>query len=184
MEMIRAGKDTLDAVVAGVAMVEDDPKDIGVGYGGLLNEDGVVDRRQRDARPTKRAGAVASIQRIKNPAGCETCDGTHRSRVVVGPGALRFALAHGFKDQELLTDEARIVWLRWRERMSDDDGWGPGLAAPPDRNKASFTTELQIEPNCLRSLMSSSLPAYRHDQLHGDQRTRRHIRHYDQWPVS
>jgi N4-(beta-N-acetylglucosaminyl)-L-asparaginase len=31
---------------------------------------------------------------------------------------------------DLLTDEARIVWLRWKERMSDDDAWGPGLAAP------------------------------------------------------
>ena len=69
MEMIRAGKDTLDAVVAGVAIVEDDPKDMSVGYGGLPNEDGVV---ELDASvmhgPTKRAGAVASIQKIKNPA--------------------------------------------------------------------------------------------------------------------
>ena len=69
MEMIRDGKDTLDAVVAGVAIVEDDPKDMSVGYGGLPNEDGVV---ELDASvmhgPTKRAGAVASIQRIKNPA--------------------------------------------------------------------------------------------------------------------
>src|SRR6185295_3107129 len=58
MEMIRAGKDTLEAVVAGVAIVEDDPKDMSVGYGGLPNEDGVV---ELDASvmhgPTKRAGA-------------------------------------------------------------------------------------------------------------------------------
>src|ERR1051325_4192925 len=43
MEMIRAGKDTLDAVVAGVNIVEDDPKDQSVGYGGLPNEEGVVE---------------------------------------------------------------------------------------------------------------------------------------------
>lgn len=132
MEMIREGKDTLDAVVAGVAIVEDDPKDMSVGYGGLPNEDGVV---ELDASvmhgPTKRAGAVASIQRIKNPAQVAKLVMERTDHVLlVGPGALRFALAHGFKDQELLTDEARIVWLRWKERMSDDDAWGPGLAAP------------------------------------------------------
>ena len=134
MQMIREGKDTLDAVVAGVAIVEDDPKDMSVGYGGLPNEDGVA---ELDASvmhgPTKRAGAVASIQRIKNPAQVAKLVMERTDHVLlVGPGALRFALAHGFKDQELLTDEARIVWLRWKERMSDDDSWGPGLAAPPD----------------------------------------------------
>ena len=134
MEMIRAGKDTLDAVVTAVAIVEDDPKDMSVGYGGLPNEDGVV---ELDASvmhgPTKRAGAVASIQRIKNPAQVAKLVMERTSHVLlVGPGALRFALAHGFKEQELLTEEARIVWLRWKERMSDGDGWGPGLSAPPD----------------------------------------------------
>lgn len=140
MEMIRDGKDTLDAVVAGVAIVEDDPKDMSVGYGGLPNEDGVV---ELDASvmhgPTKRAGAVASIQRIKNPAQVAKLVMERTDHVLlVGPGALRFALAHGFKDQELLTEEARIVWLRWKERMSDDDSWGPGLAAPPDPKQSKL----------------------------------------------
>ena len=140
MQMIREGKDTLDAVVAGVAIVEDDPKDMSVGYGGLPNEDGVV---ELDASvmhgPTKRAGAVASIQRIKNPAQVARLVMERTDHVLlVGPGALRFALAHGFKDQELLTDEARIVWLRWKEHMSDDDSWGPGLAAPPDPKQSTL----------------------------------------------
>jgi len=139
MEMIRAGKDTLDAVVAGVAIVEDDPKDMSVGYGGLPNEDGVV---ELDAcvmhGPSRRAGAVASIQRIKNPAQVAKAVMERTDHVLlVGPGALRFALAQGFKDQELLTEEARIVWLRWKERMSDDDSWGPGLAAPDGPQKQS-----------------------------------------------
>ncbi len=140
MEMIREGKDTLDAVVAGVAIVEDDPKDMSVGYGGLPNEDGVV---ELDASvmhgPTKRAGAVASIQRIKNPAQVAKMVMERTDHVLlVGPGALRFALAHGFKDQELLTDEARIVWLRWKERMSEDDAWGPGLAAPDTKPQSKL----------------------------------------------
>src|SRR5215216_7852679 len=69
MEMIRADADTLDAVIAGVNIVEDDPKDMSVGYGGLPNEDGDV---ELDASvmhgPTKRAGAVAAIRHIKNPS--------------------------------------------------------------------------------------------------------------------
>ena len=140
MEMIRAGKDTLDAVVAGVTIVEDDPKDMSVGYGGLPNEDGVV---ELDASvmhgPTKRAGAVASIQKIKNPAQVAKMVMERTSHVLlVGPGALRFAVAHGFKEQDLLTDEARIVWLRWKEKMSDDDGWGPGPGSPPDAKQSKL----------------------------------------------
>lgn len=140
MEMIRAGKDTLEAVVAGVAIVEDDPKDMSVGYGGLPNEDGVV---ELDASvmhgPTKRAGAVASIQRIKNPAQVAKLVMERTDHVLlVGPGALRFARAQGFKEMDLLTDEARIVWLRWKERMSDDDSWGPGLAAPADTTQSKL----------------------------------------------
>ena len=132
MDMIRKGADTLDAVVAGVNIVEDDPKDMSVGYGGLPNEDGVV---ELDASvmhgPTHRGGAVASIQKIKNPSKVAKLVLERTDHLLlVGPGALKFALAHGFKEEELLTEEARIVWLRWKERMSDDDGWGPGLAAP------------------------------------------------------
>src|SRR5262245_33111955 len=132
MQMIRDGKDTLDAVVAGVAIVEDDPKDMSVGYGGLPNEDGVV---ELDASvmhgPTKRAGAVASIQRIKNPAQVAKLVMERTDHVLlVGQGALRFALAQGFKEVDLLTEDSRIIWLRWKEQMSQDDAWGPGLAAP------------------------------------------------------
>ena len=150
MEMIRAGKDTLEAVVAGVAIVEDDPKDMSVGYGGLPNEDGVV---ELDASvmhgPTKRAGAVASIQKMKNPAQVAKLVMERTDHVLlVGPGALRFALAQGFKEQELLTEESRIVWLRWKERMSDDDAWGPGLAAPdvpPTQSKLYDGTPIRAE---------------------------------------
>lgn len=132
MEMIHAGADTLDAVIAGVNIVEDDPKDMSVGYGGLPNEEGVV---ELDASvmhgPTKRAGAVASLRNIKNPSKVAKLVLERTDHLLlVGEGALRFALAHGFKSQDLLTEESRAVWLKWKETMSDQDGWGPGLAAP------------------------------------------------------
>ncbi len=132
MELIRAGKDTLDAVIAGVNIVEDDPKDMSVGYGGLPNEEGDV---ELDASvmhgPTRRAGAVASIRHIKNPSKVAKLVLERTDHLLlVGEGALRFALAHGFKKEDLLTEEARFVWLKWKESMSNRDGWGPGLAAP------------------------------------------------------
>ncbi|MFY9607062.1 MAG: N(4)-(beta-N-acetylglucosaminyl)-L-asparaginase [Blastocatellia bacterium] len=132
MEMIRAGADTLDAVVAGVNIVEDDPKDMSVGYGGLPNEEGDV---ELDASvmhgPTRRAGAVASIRHIKNPSKVAKLVLERTDHLLlVGEGALRFALAHGFKKEDLLTEESRAVWLRWKETMSEKDAWGPGLTAP------------------------------------------------------
>jgi N4-(beta-N-acetylglucosaminyl)-L-asparaginase len=138
MQMIRAGADTLDAVIAGVNIVEDDPKDMSVGYGGLPNEDGDV---ELDASvmhgPTKRAGAVASIRHIKNPSKVAKLVLERTDHLLlVGEGALRFALAHGFKKEDLMTEESRLVWLRWKESHSDKDGWGPGLASP-DKNPTS-----------------------------------------------
>lgn len=132
MSLLRAGVDTLDACIAGVNLVEDDPKDMTVGYGGLPNEEGEV---ELDASvmhgPSKRAGAVASLRHIKNPSKVAKLVMERTDHVLlIGEGALRFAVAHGFKREELLTDEARFVWLRWKEKMSDKDDWGPGLAAP------------------------------------------------------
>ena len=142
MEMIRAGADTLDAVIAGVNIVEDDPKDMSVGYGGLPNEEGDV---ELDASvmhgPTKRAGAVASIRYIKNPSKVAKLVLERTDHLLlVGDGALRFALAHGFKKEDLLTEESRAVWLKWKETMSDKDAWGPGLASPDgvDPNQTFF----------------------------------------------
>ena len=69
MKLMKKGSDPLDAVIAGVNIVENDPDDISVGYGGLPNEDGVV---ELDASvmhgPTHNAGAVASLRNIKNPS--------------------------------------------------------------------------------------------------------------------
>src|ERR1051325_5355672 len=81
--------------------------------------------------PTHRAGAVASLHNIKNPSQVAKIVMERTDHLLlVGEGALRFALAHGFKPVDLLTEESRAVWLKWKETMSDKDGWGPGLATP------------------------------------------------------
>jgi len=123
--MIKSGADTLDAVIAGVNIVEEDPNDNTVGYGGLPNERGVV---ELDAcvmhGPTYRAGAVASLQNIKTPSKVAKVIMERTNHLLfVGAGALEFAKAHGFKEENLLTDQSREAWLRWKENLSPKDDW-------------------------------------------------------------
>lgn len=125
MELLRGGGDPVDAAVAGVNLVEDDPEDHSVGYGGLPNEDGIV---ECDAcvmhGPRHKGGAVAALRNIRNPSSVAKIVMQRTDHVLlVGEGALRFARAHGFKEQEMLTDEARRIWLKWKETHSDKDDW-------------------------------------------------------------
>jgi N4-(beta-N-acetylglucosaminyl)-L-asparaginase len=125
MDLIRRGEDALDAVVEGVSLVEEDPSDRTVGYGGLPNEEGVV---QLDASvmhgPTRGAGAVASLEGIKTPSRVAKLVMEQTDHVLlVGEGALKFALAMGFRREDLLTDESRERWLKWRRDLSPHDNW-------------------------------------------------------------
>lgn len=135
-ELIAAGADTLDAVIAGVNIVEDDPEDTSVGYGGLPNEDGVV---ELDASvmhgPTCRAGAVAALRNIKTPSRVAKLVMERTDHcMIVGEGALRFARAHGFEEVNLLTEQARKIWLDWKENHSNEDDWIP--AEVPDERRS------------------------------------------------
>lgn len=115
-----AGTDVLDALIAGVNLVELDPEDTSVGYGGLPNADGIV---QLDSSvmhgPKKRAGAVASIEGVRTPslvakAVMETTD----HHLLVGPGAQTFARNMGFTiEADLNTDRSRTIWLEWKRRV-------------------------------------------------------------------
>ena len=127
VELMKAGTDALTAVIAGVNLVEEDPDDLTVGYGGLPNADGVV---ELDAAvmhgPTGRSGAVASLQGYMYPSRVarRVLERTDHS-LLVGPGAADFARMHGFVEQDLLTDRAREIWLEWRENLSNRDDYLP-----------------------------------------------------------
>jgi len=130
MDILKSGGDTLDAVVAAVTVVEDDPNDDSVGYGGLPNEEGEV---ELDAScmhgPTHRAGSVASVRRIKNVAKlAQTVLQRTNHVMLVGDGARRFAVAEGFEDQNLLTEHSRKIWLAWKASTSFN--WRPGVDSP------------------------------------------------------
>ncbi|MGD8866046.1 MAG: N(4)-(beta-N-acetylglucosaminyl)-L-asparaginase [Gemmatimonadales bacterium] len=125
MALLETGTDTLDAVVEGVAIVEADPEDTSVGYGGLPNALGVV---QLDASvmhgPTRGAGAVGALEGFKHPAQVARAVMQYTDHVfLVGAGAARFAREMGFVEEELLTDRARRVWLSWRARLNSEDDY-------------------------------------------------------------
>jgi N4-(beta-N-acetylglucosaminyl)-L-asparaginase len=125
MELMLDGTDTLDAAVEGVKIQELDPADNSVGYGGLPNEEGVV---QLDAScmhgPTRRAGAVAALEGIKTPSEVARLVLKYTDHILlVGEGAKRFALSYGFKEEDLLTPESRQMWLEWRANRGADDDW-------------------------------------------------------------
>ncbi len=141
IELMRAGADTLDAVIAGVNIVEEDPSDTSVGYGGLPNEEGVVELDSCVMHgPSRRCGAVGSLQGIKTPSKVAQLVMERTDHIMlVGEGALRFAQAHGMKREEVLTERARKAWLLWKESLRDrreHNNWGPGLDAPPEETSA------------------------------------------------
>src|SRR5882757_5580996 len=137
MDILKKGGDTLDAVVAAVTVVEDDPNDDSVGYGGLPNEQGEV---ELDASvmhgPTHRAGSVASVRRIKNVARlAKTVMERTNHVMIVGDGARRFAVDEGFEEMNLLTEHSRKVWLAWKASTSFN--WRPGIDSPEWKEKVA-----------------------------------------------
>ena len=143
MDILKGGGDTLDAAVAAVTVVEDDPNDDSVGYGGLPNEEGEV---ELDASvmhgPTRRAGSVASVRRIKNVSRlAKTVMERTNHTMIVGDGARRFAVAEGFEEINLLTEHSRKIWLAWKASTSFN--WRPGIDSPEwvGRSAAAGTEE-------------------------------------------
>src|SRR5438477_10877664 len=148
MELLKTGGDTLDAVIAGVNIVEEDPNDSSVGYGGLPNEDGVVELGACVMHgPTRRAGSVASIRGIKTPSKIAKLVMAESDHIMLaGEGALRFAKAFGFVEENLLTEKSRLAWLVWKRTLRDAKGhnnWNGDLDAPlkamfPSADKATL----------------------------------------------
>lgn len=148
--MITKGSDVLDAVIAGVNIVELDPLDDSVGYGGLPNAEGVV---QLDSccmhGPKKRAGGVAAIEGVRTPslvakAVLEQTD----HHLIVGAGAQKFARDVGFKiEDDLNTEHSRKIWLEWKRRTDPLHYLDP--------NKRSAAQRLVVEEMIAEGILHS-----------------------------
>ncbi|HJS59730.1 MAG TPA: N(4)-(beta-N-acetylglucosaminyl)-L-asparaginase [Vicinamibacteria bacterium] len=128
--LMTEGKDVLEALVAGVNIVELDPEDTSVGYGGLPNADGVV---QLDSccmhGPAKRAGGVAALEGVRTPASVAYAVAQQTDHhLLVGKGAQDFARNMGFSiEADLNTERSRKAWLEWKRRID------PGHWLDPDK---------------------------------------------------
>ena len=148
-EMMR-GVDVLDALIAGVNIVELDPLETSVGYGGLPNADGVV---QLDAScmhgPTRRAGGVAGLEGVRTPslvakAVMEETD----HHLLVGADAQVFARDQGFEiEADLNSENSRNLWREWKERLDRAGELDPAKRAlRSSRIMAEMVAEGLIDP--------------------------------------
>lgn len=140
--MIAGGSDVLDALIAGVNIVELDPEDTSVGYGGLPNADGVV---QLDSccmhGPLKRAGGVAALEGVRTPSNvAQKVMSETDHHLLVGKGAQDFARNMGFKiEDDLNTPKSRGLWLEWKRRIDPEH-----YLDPKKRAEAGYRTGLQM----------------------------------------
>jgi len=150
-DILSQGGNILDAIEKSANVTELDPRDSSVGYGGMPNENGVV---ELDASimygPTHNCGSVASLRNIKTPSSVARLVMERTDHMMlVGKGALKFAMLHGFKKENLLTERARLSWLKWKENLSDRDDYFPpedGNYKPGDRETGTINV-LAINSN-------------------------------------
>ena len=159
-QMIVSGSDVLDALIAGVNIPELDPEETGIGYGGLPNEQGVV---QLDAccmhGPRKKAGGVAAIPGVRTPSSVARAVMEYTDHhLLVGAGAQQFARNFGFEiEEDLNTPRSRELWLEWKRRI-DPAHYPP----PPPGRDAGYEAGLSmvrdglIDPNSFWGTVSSN----------------------------
>lgn len=108
------GGKALDAVERGVRLVEDDPTERSVGYGGRPDRDGRVTLDACIMDENYNIGSVACLEYIKNPISVARAVMEKTPHVMlVGDGALQFAVSQGFKKENLLTPESEKEWKDW-----------------------------------------------------------------------
>ena len=143
-DILRKNGSLLDAIEKSANVTELDPRDTSVGYGGLPNEDGVV---QLDASimygPNHNCGSVAALEGIKTPSSVarlvmERTDHIH----LVAEGAQNFAKMHGFKIENLLTESTRKIWVKWKENLSDKDDYFPPADGNYDQERTTGTINI------------------------------------------
>jgi N4-(beta-N-acetylglucosaminyl)-L-asparaginase len=104
----------IDAVENGVKLVEADPNERSVGYGGRPDRDGFVTLDACIMDHDQNIGSVACLQHIMHPISVARAVMEKTPHVMlVGEGALQFALKQGFKKENLLTPASEKEWKEW-----------------------------------------------------------------------
>ena len=107
----------LDAVEAGVKVPEGDPKERSVGLGGRPDRDGRVTLDACIMDEKMNIGSVACLEHIVHPISVARAVMEKTPHVmIVGEGALNFALSQGFKKENLLTPESEADWKEWLKK--------------------------------------------------------------------
>ena len=154
--MLESGTDVLEAIVQGVSIVELDPLDSSVGYGGVPNADGVV---QLDAScmhgAKKWAGGVAGLEGVRTPAAVAYKVASETDHhLLVGAGAQEFARNMGFTiEADLNTESSRRAWLEWKRRIDPEHYLSPekrkgigGGGVTGDQARAEMVAEGWLDP--------------------------------------
>src|SRR5947209_902665 len=142
LPLLEEGKPALDAAIAGAQAVEDDPKVMSVGYGGVPNAVGTV---QLDAcvmdGQTLACGAVAGLENVKHPAALARRVMEKTPHVLlVGEGARWFAMEQGFPLEDLHTPESLAQWYRTRPKNSKFQGPAAGVEKGVWNSEEKFQT--------------------------------------------
>jgi N4-(beta-N-acetylglucosaminyl)-L-asparaginase len=116
-KILAANGRALDAVEAGAKVPEADPKETTVGYGGAPDRDGHVTLDACIMDEAGNCGSVAFLKHIMHPISVARAVMEKTPHVMlVGDGALQFALANGFKKMKLLTPESEKAWKEWKKK--------------------------------------------------------------------
>jgi isoaspartyl peptidase/L-asparaginase-like protein (Ntn-hydrolase superfamily) len=126
-EILAKNGRALDAVEAAVRVVESDPEVQSVGYGGLPDRKGAVSLDAAIMKGNGDCGSVAFLQDIENPISVarKVMEATDHV-MLVGEGALEFALEQGFQRKLLLTEKSREAWQLWLSREKNRPNYGRG----------------------------------------------------------
>jgi N4-(beta-N-acetylglucosaminyl)-L-asparaginase len=115
-KVLSTGGRALDAVEAGAKVPEADPKETSVGYGGRPDRDGHVTLDACIMDEKGNCGSVAFLEHIVHPISVARAVMEKTQHVMlVGDGALQFALANGFKKKKLLTTDSEKAWKVWQK---------------------------------------------------------------------
>lgn len=139
METLLKGKTSLDAIEQGIKVTEANPDDTSVGYGGFPDEDGIVTLDSSIMDWKGNAGSVAFLENIMHPISVARLVMEKTNHVMLaGDGAKKFALANGFKEENLLTEKAKKAWIEWKKKNKKQDNHDTiGMMAIDNKNNIS-----------------------------------------------